>query len=60
MRETSDKLRGMNEKVRYQTDAAIYELIDEMNVPHFTIHGSIKEREDILSEIMNKYNIKRK
>ncbi|QIG64796.1 hypothetical protein SJC03_118 [Bacteroides phage SJC03] len=60
MKETSDKLRGMNEKVRYQTDAAIYELIDEMNIPHFTIHGSIEQREETLSEIMNKYNIKKK
>lgn len=60
MQETTDKLRGMNEKVRYQTDHQIYEYIDKMNIPHFTIHGDIKQREVILEEIMIKYDIKRK
>ena len=60
MKEESDKLRGLNEDVRNLTDDNICMYLNFLNVPHYIIHGSIEERQQILNEIMNKFDIKRK
>ena len=60
MAQKEDKLRGMNEKIRQETDKEFLNLIKKLNIPHYTISGSIKERKEKIDKIMEMYNIRRK
>ena len=55
--DVDDKLRGMNEGVRQNTDKAIFRILEQLNIPHYTISGNLLHRKELLNEIMNKYNI---
>ena len=46
MAEKEDKLRGMNEQIRQETDKEFLNLIEKLNISHYTIGGSIKERKE--------------
>ena len=60
MAQKEDKLRGMNEEVRQKTDKEFLNIIEKLNIPHYIISGSLKERMEKIDKIMNEYNIKRK
>lgn len=57
MTEVEDKLRGMNEKIRQETDKEFLNIIKQLDIPHYTINGTIQERQEKIDIIMNKYNI---
>lgn len=60
MSETEDILRGMNEEVREQTNESILNIIDELDIPHYLIRGSLEHRKETLNKVMKDYNINRK
>jgi len=60
MNQVEDKLRGMNEKVRQETDLEFTKIIHKLNIPHFIISGSLKERIKKIDNIMKKYGINKK
>ena len=60
MSESDDKLRGMNEKVRQETDKIFIDLIEQFDIPHYTISGSLEERKLKINSIMKEYHIKKK
>jgi nicotinamide riboside kinase len=60
MAQAEDKLRGMNEKIRQETDQEFLNLIEKLNIPHYTINGSLEERKHKLDILMKKYHIKKK
>lgn len=59
MTEVNDKLRGMNEQVRQETDKEFLKIIEKFNIPHYTIGGNIEERKKKIDIIMEKYDIKK-
>ena len=60
MTQAEDKLRGMNENVRQETDKEFLNVIKKLNIPHYTISGSLEERKRKIDRLMSEYNIKRK
>ena len=60
MAQKEDKLRGMNEEIRKETDKEFLNLIEKLNIPHYTINGSLEERKQKLDKLMKEYHIKKK
>lgn len=57
MSQKEDTLRGINEKVRKDTDENIFKILEKLNIPHFLIFGDLNKRKETLDEIMKKYDI---
>ena len=60
MTQVEDKLRGMNENIRQETDKEFLNVIEKLNIPHYTISGSLEERKKKIDKLMSEYSIKRK
>lgn len=60
MAQKEDKLRGMNEQIRKETDKEFLNLIEKLNIPHYTINGSLEERKQKIDKLMKEYHIKKK
>lgn len=58
--QVDDKLRGMNEEIRKETDNEILKILDLFNISYFTIYGEIDTRKFLMDNLMKKLNIKRK
>ena len=56
----NDKIRGMNETVRKETDENIYRILTQNDIEFQTISGSFKEREMELDQYLGKLWVSKK
>lgn len=56
----NDSIRGLNEQVRQDTDLNILSILCDLNIDYITLKGSVKERIEVIDNIMLNYEINKK